>query len=59
MRIRDDNTNRYYEYSYNGVDWVALYSATRTDFLIPDQIGWGGDSYSQAVSARLSSWNVA
>lgn len=40
-RIRDDATNRYYEYSSNGMQWVTFYSGGRTDFITPDQIGWG------------------
>lgn len=62
LRIRDDSTNRYYEYSPNGVDWVLFQSTTRTDFLTPDQIGWGhnpnntGGAYTTA--ARLRSFKV-
>lgn len=39
MRIRDDGSIRYYEYSYNGADWRTFYSAARNTFIIPDQIG--------------------
>lgn len=41
-RIRDDSTNRYYEYSYNGINWTTFYSEGRTTYITPDQIGWGG-----------------
>jgi len=44
LRIRDDNTNRYYEYSYNGTDWILHNSAVRTDFITPDQVGWAVDA---------------
>ena len=41
LRIRDDGTNRYFDYSYNGVDWTPFSSSGRTDFLgtAPNQIG--------------------
>jgi hypothetical protein len=63
LRIRDDNTNRYYEYSYNGADWILFYSGVRTDFIVPNQIGWGqnpnnaGGTYTSR--ARLRSFTVA
>lgn len=41
LQIRDDGTNRYFEYSLNGLDWVTAFSVGRTDFMTPDQIGWG------------------
>src|SRR5581483_10353241 len=44
LRVRDDATTRFLEYSNNGVDWVAHSSVGRTDFITPDQIGWGINS---------------
>lgn len=44
FRIRDDATNRYYEYSFNGIDWILNNSTTRTDFITPDRIGWGANN---------------
>lgn len=41
LRIRDDATTRFYEYSYNNIDWILHFSVGRTDFITPDQIGWG------------------
>lgn len=41
LGIRDDGTNRYFEYSHNGVDWLLFYSVGRTDFITPTRIGWG------------------
>lgn len=58
LRVRDDATNRFYEYSFNGVDWILLTSSVRTDFVTPDQIGWGvrannsGGSYTATVRLR-------
>lgn len=44
LRIRDDTTTRIFEYSYNGIDWVTQSIVGRTDFITPNQIGWGGNS---------------
>lgn len=41
FRIRDDGTTRYFEYSPNGIDWFPFTTTSRTDFITPDQIGWG------------------
>lgn len=57
-RIRDNGTNRFFEYSYNGVDWETLHPVGRTDFITPDQIGVAGDPHSTAITARLRSWSV-
>lgn len=63
LRIRDDNTNRYFEYSYNAVDWILHGASTlRTDFITPDQIGWAvsaNSGYAGTAVARLSQLLVA
>jgi len=41
MRFTDDGTNRNFLLSANGVDWVSVYSTSRTTWLTPTQIGWG------------------
>lgn len=43
FRIRDDGTNRYCEFSFNGLDWVLFHSVGRTDFLTATQVGWGAN----------------
>lgn len=60
LRVRDDATNRIWEYSYNGVDWILHSSVTRTTFVTPDQIGWGADSNNATftVSARLRHYTL-
>ncbi len=59
LRIRDDGTNRFFEFSDNGIDWMLHYSVGRTDYITPDQIGWGTDNSSgQTIKARLRSWSV-
>lgn len=58
-QIRDDGTNRFFEFSFNGIDWIALTSTLRTDFLTPNQIGWGGDNNGGNIAKlRLRSWNI-
>jgi hypothetical protein len=59
LRIRDDGTNRISEFSDNGIDWIGHYSVGRTDYITPDQIGWGtNNSSGQTIKARLRSWSV-
>ncbi|WP_166460483.1 beta strand repeat-containing protein, partial [Mycobacterium paragordonae] len=43
-RIRDDGTNRYFDYSTNGVDWITVFSEGRTAFITPDQFCFGFDN---------------
>ena len=53
LQIRDDGTNRHFEYSFTGEDWQELGSGvSRTDFLTPSHIGWGLNNNSGAT-ARL------
>jgi hypothetical protein len=58
LRIRDDNTNRYFEFSYNGLDWLELWSHARTTFLTADRVGWGmhSDNNTSGNYCRLRSW---
>jgi hypothetical protein len=59
LRIRDDGTNRIFEFSDNGLNWMLHYSVGRTDYITPDQIGWGvNNSSGQTNYARLRSWSV-
>lgn len=44
LRIRDDGTNRYFEYSQNGMDWSRYASHGRTDFMTATQWGWGANA---------------
>jgi len=41
IRIRDDGTNRYFEYSFNGIDWPLAYSESRTAYITPNQFAYG------------------
>jgi len=61
LRIRDNATNRFFEYSYNGIDFFTFYSVGRTDYFTPDQIGWvvcGVASGTSSAHARLRSWSI-
>lgn len=57
LRIRDDGSVRYFEYSFNGVDWMLFYSVGRTDFLTPTRIGWGANNIASGntIVTRLRS----
>lgn len=62
FRIRDNATNRFFEYSQNGIDWVLFTTTSilRTDFITPDQVGWGGSNSSGSNGfVRLRSFVVA
>lgn len=59
LRVRDNGTTRFFEYSHNGVDWLLHYSVGSTDYITPDQVGWGtNNSSGQTIKARLRSWSV-
>jgi len=60
FRIRDNGTNRFYEYSVTGMDWTIAYQQGRTTTVTPDQYGWGGDVNNTAVTNvyRLRSLSV-
>lgn len=61
FRIRDDNTNRYMEISFNGQDWFQILSEARTTFITPDYIGWGGSINNGSLTSklRLRSFNIS
>lgn len=59
LGINDDGTNRNYLISRNGIDWVTIYSTSRTTWLTATQIGWGMNSnYSTGLNTygRLRSF---
>lgn len=54
MRIRDDGTNRYFEYSYNGELWMQFHTPVGcTDFLTPDQAGIAGVNIDSGQPCQL------
>lgn len=40
FQVKDDNTNRMYRLSMNGMDWFQIFSVGRTDFLTANQYGF-------------------
>lgn len=60
FRIRDNGTNRIMDFSFNGLDWMQLLSESRTTFITPDYIGWGGsvNNGSNTSTARLRSYKL-
>lgn len=58
LRIRDNATTRFYEFSYNGIEWWTYFSHARTTGVTPDQIGWGlsafnsGGAYTASIRLR-------
>jgi hypothetical protein len=61
LQVRDDGANRYFEFSYDGVTWCQVTSTTRTDYITPDQYGWGGANNASGVPsfARLRSLRLS
>jgi hypothetical protein len=67
MRIKDDNTNRLFDVSRDGVIWENLISVPRTTFLTPTYIGFVGHqagplnvgSTVEVVKYRLFHWSLA
>jgi hypothetical protein len=53
LRIRDDGSNRYFDYSFNGVDWTLLFSEGRTTFITPDQFFFGADNEATGVDLTV------
>jgi hypothetical protein len=65
MRIRDDNTNRYFEYSQDGRFWVLCHQVSRTDFTTPTYCGLFAAQVTTAVvtttvrsQAKIFHWTL-
>ncbi|BEH49317.1 hypothetical protein ACGYTQ_10285 [Burkholderia pseudomallei] len=58
MRIRDDNTNWYYEVSCDGVTWITMAQEARNSFVTPNAIGVYVDAANATYGLMLSvhSW---
>ncbi len=44
LGISDDGTNRYFQFSHNGIDWITAYSESRTAYITPNQFGFGASN---------------
>jgi hypothetical protein len=52
LRIADDSTNRICSFSSDGINFIPFHTVTRTDFLTPTSVGFGGDVENSVVSAQ-------
>lgn len=64
-KLVDDNTNLKWSISDDGIEWIQVYSATRTTFMTttgPDQFGVcinnGGDASGKDALLRLLHWHT-
>lgn len=58
FRFTDNNTNRIASMSSDGQNFVDIHSVSRTDFLTPDQVGFGiFDNATYTNAMTLLSWN--
>lgn len=53
ISVRDDGTNRYYELSNNGIDWMTVFSHARTTHLTATTVGYGTNSYGSGYTAYV------
>ncbi|TDK88805.1 hypothetical protein EUA02_25715 [Mycobacterium paragordonae] len=44
LGISDDGTNRYFQFSHNGVDWITAFSESRAAYFTPNQFGFGASN---------------
>ena len=58
MRIRDNGTNLYYEFSTDNLNWTSIYNESRTGFITADQVGIGGDTWSSAGTVSIRSFTI-
>lgn len=64
MRLRDDNTDRFFELSPDGDTWISCFSLTRTTWITPDQVGFFVRGHNQGTpnlqaAVTLFSWAVS
>lgn len=62
LRITDNNTNKIFSYSPDGVNFIDLFSEARTTFLTATHVGFGGETEntsSQDLGFTLISWKEA
>jgi len=60
LRIEDDNTNRKFQLSVDGINWTDLLSEGRTTFMTADEIGYLGNSNNTSigVDGTFYHWDV-
>jgi len=52
--INDDNTNRNFQISHDGIAWHTVFSEGRTAYFTPDAMGIGLDQSASGVIAQMS-----
>ena len=59
MRLVDDNTNRMFYISRDGVNWTLIHSVGRTDYITPNQIGIAFEpGTTNTACITVDSWKV-
>ena len=58
LRVADDNANRTWSISKDGVSFTTLYSVARTSYITPTRIGFFVTPHSAAPQVTLTSWHV-
>lgn len=59
LQIEDDNTNRISRISQDGVTFELIHTVARTDFLTPDQYGFGIDSEGTGDDRILTAFDIS
>jgi hypothetical protein len=59
LQIEDDNVNRISRVSQDGVTFEVIHSVGRTDFLTPDQYGFGIDSEGTGDDRILTAFDIS
>jgi hypothetical protein len=59
LQIEDDNSNRISRVSQDGVTFEVIHSVGRTDFLTPDQYGFGIDSEGTGDDRILTAFDIS
>lgn len=61
MKIEDDNTNRKYHLSADGINWIQFYSASRTAVITPNEVGFFAQDLTNTyeMTMTLLSWKEA
>lgn len=57
FRIRDDNTNLFFEYSPDYEKWHLIGTQGRTSFMTADQVGWGMEGFNGTHVNGMTIWS--
>lgn len=59
FRIYDDGTERHWQYSSDGVNFLTLAQQSNTDYITPDSIGFGIDCYNSSIAVGMTILHLA